>query len=125
MRHGVILLRRDPGISALIVLLLALGIGGNAAIFTLVETADGTKRDLVHTSRDAGLTGHLHFSVLVLQRVGQEPTAAGDIERIVGDARAVDGVTLRCEPTVDGLGCDRVFFAVLEGEVKDALATNA
>lgn len=38
-RHGIVLLRRDPGISALIVLVLALGIGGNAAIFTLLKTA--------------------------------------------------------------------------------------
>ena len=34
LRHGLILLRRDPGVSALIVLVLALGIGGNAAVFT-------------------------------------------------------------------------------------------
>ncbi|MCP5119134.1 MAG: hypothetical protein GY953_50680, partial [bacterium] len=39
LRHGIVLLRRDPGISALIVLVLALGIGGNAAIFTLVKAA--------------------------------------------------------------------------------------
>ena len=35
LRHGIVLLRRDAGISFLIVLVLALGIGGNAAIFTL------------------------------------------------------------------------------------------
>ncbi len=39
LRHGVILLRRDAGTSALIVLVLALGIGGNAAIFTLLKAA--------------------------------------------------------------------------------------
>src|ERR1700693_1627755 len=39
LRHGVVLLRRDAGISALIVLVLALGIGGNAAIFTLLKAA--------------------------------------------------------------------------------------
>ena len=38
-RHGVVLLRRDAGISSLIVLVLALGIGGNAAIFTLLKAA--------------------------------------------------------------------------------------
>ena len=37
--HGVVLLRRDPGVSGLIVLVLALGIGGNAAIFTLLKAA--------------------------------------------------------------------------------------
>ncbi|MGA3015719.1 MAG: ABC transporter permease [Bryobacteraceae bacterium] len=39
LRHGVTLLRRDAGISGLIVLVLALGIGGNAAIFTLLKAA--------------------------------------------------------------------------------------
>jgi putative ABC transport system permease protein len=39
LRHGVVLLRRDAGISALIMLVLALGIGGNAAIFTLLKAA--------------------------------------------------------------------------------------
>jgi predicted permease len=39
LRHGLVLLRRDPGVSALIVLVLALGIGGNAAVFTLLKAA--------------------------------------------------------------------------------------
>jgi predicted permease len=39
LRHGVTLLWRDAGISGLIVLVLALGIGGNAAIFTLLKAA--------------------------------------------------------------------------------------
>jgi putative ABC transport system permease protein len=39
LRHGVMLLRRDAGISALMILVLALGIGGNAAIFTLLKAA--------------------------------------------------------------------------------------
>jgi putative ABC transport system permease protein len=39
LRHGVTLLRRDAATSALIVLVLALGIGGNAAIFTLLKAA--------------------------------------------------------------------------------------
>jgi hypothetical protein len=39
LRHGVVLLRRDANVSALIVLVLALGIGGNAAIFTLLKAA--------------------------------------------------------------------------------------
>ncbi len=37
LRHGVRLLRRDAGISALIVVVLTLGIGGTAAIFTLLK----------------------------------------------------------------------------------------
>ena len=39
LKHGTVLLRRDWGLSALIVLVLALGIGGNAAIFTLLKSA--------------------------------------------------------------------------------------
>src|ERR1700730_1508161 len=39
LRYGFLLLRRDAGTSALIVLVLALGIGGNAAIFTLLKAA--------------------------------------------------------------------------------------
>jgi putative ABC transport system permease protein len=39
LQHGVVLLRRDAGLSSLIVLVLALGIGGNAAIFTLLKAA--------------------------------------------------------------------------------------
>src|SRR5213083_973803 len=39
LRHGVVLLHRDAGVSALVVLVLALGIGGNAAIFTLLKAA--------------------------------------------------------------------------------------
>jgi len=39
LRHGIVLLRRDAGVSALIVLVLALGIGGNAVIFTLLKAA--------------------------------------------------------------------------------------
>jgi len=39
LRHGFVLLRRDAGVSGLIVLVLALGIGGNAAIFTLLKAA--------------------------------------------------------------------------------------
>src|SRR5712691_4639426 len=39
LRHGIVLVRRDAGVSVLIVLLLALGIGGTAAIFTLLKAA--------------------------------------------------------------------------------------
>src|SRR5438552_119538 len=39
VRHGVILLWRDAYVSALIIGVLALGIGGNAAIFTLLKAA--------------------------------------------------------------------------------------
>ena len=38
LRHGVVLLRRDAGVSALIIAVLALGIGVNAGVFSLVNT---------------------------------------------------------------------------------------
>src|SRR2546430_6489333 len=43
LRHGVVLLHRDAGISALVVLVLALGIGGSAAIFTLLKACGSRK----------------------------------------------------------------------------------
>ena len=39
LQHGFVLLRRDAGVSILIILVLALGIGGNVAIFTLLKAA--------------------------------------------------------------------------------------
>ena len=39
LRHGVVLLWRDAGVSGLIVAVLALGIGSSAAIFTLWKAA--------------------------------------------------------------------------------------
>ena len=39
IRHGFVLLKRELGVSTLIILVLALGIGGNAAIFTLLKAA--------------------------------------------------------------------------------------
>ncbi|MBC8166259.1 MAG: ABC transporter permease, partial [Bryobacteraceae bacterium] len=39
LHHGFVLLRRDASVSALIVLVLALGIGGNTATFALLKAA--------------------------------------------------------------------------------------
>lgn len=39
IRHGIALLHRDRGVSAMIVAVLALGIGGNTAIFTIMKAA--------------------------------------------------------------------------------------
>lgn len=39
IRHGFVLLRRAASVSTLIISVLALGIGGNAAIFTLLKAA--------------------------------------------------------------------------------------
>jgi len=38
LRHGFVVLGRDAAISALVILVLALGIGGNSAIFTLMKS---------------------------------------------------------------------------------------
>jgi len=42
LRHGAVLLWRDAGLSSLIVTVLALGLGGTAAIFTLLNAASWT-----------------------------------------------------------------------------------
>ena len=39
MRHGIRMLRRNPGLTATAVLTLALGIRANTAIFSAVDTA--------------------------------------------------------------------------------------
>jgi putative ABC transport system permease protein len=39
LRHGVVLLNRDAGLSALMILVLAIGIGGSATMFTLLKAA--------------------------------------------------------------------------------------
>lgn len=39
LRHGAVLLKRDARLSLLVILVLGLGIGGNAAIFTLFKAA--------------------------------------------------------------------------------------
>src|SRR4029077_13896708 len=38
LRYGLRMLRRQPGFSALVVLLVAIGVGANTAIFSLVNT---------------------------------------------------------------------------------------
>ncbi len=39
LRHGAVLLKRDTGLSVLMILVLAIGIGGSATMFTLLKAA--------------------------------------------------------------------------------------
>jgi predicted permease len=70
LRHGIVLLHRDAGISALIVLVLALGIGGNAAIFTLLKAAFLDPLPY----RDAGRL------VTIIENNGGDPTVSEFLE---------------------------------------------
>ena len=74
LRHGAVLLRRDATVSSLIVGVLALGIGGNAAIFTLLKAAFLDPLPY----RDA------ERLVTIDQRTGREPERF----RVSGDSRA-------------------------------------
>jgi putative ABC transport system permease protein len=70
LRHGVVLLRRDPGVSALMVLVLALGIGGNAAIFTLLKAAFLDQLPY----RDAGRVVRITERYTTLNEYGRNPS---------------------------------------------------
>ncbi len=70
LRHGAVLLRRDAGISGLIVLVLALGIDGNAVVFTLLKAAFLDPL----TYRDAGRL------VTIKENNGWDPTVSEYLE---------------------------------------------
>ncbi len=81
LRHGLVLRRRDPGVSGLIVLVLALGIGGNAAVFLLLKAAF---LDLL-PYRDAGRL------VTVIENDGWIPTVSEFLE-IRKHTRTLEGM---------------------------------
>src|SRR5271167_2752942 len=72
LRHGFVLLKRDAGVSTLIILVLALGIGGNAAIFTLLNAAFLDPLPY----RDAGRL----VTITEMQRDGWVPSTAEYVE---------------------------------------------
>jgi len=117
LRHGLVLMRRDPGVSALIVLVLALGIGGNAAVFTLLKAAFLDRLPF----RDAGRL------VTIIENDGWIPTVSEFLE-IQKHTRTLDGMAFaehrdmqlsgRGEPT-------RVFAARVTASFFPLLAVNA
>ena len=117
LRHGLVLMRRDPGVSALIVLVLALGIGGNAAVFTLLKAAFLDRLPF----RDAGRL------VTIIENDGWIPTVSEFLE-IQKHTRTLDGMAFaehrdmqlsgRGEPT-------RVFAARVTASFFPLLGVNA
>jgi len=72
IRNGFVLLRREKGVSTLIILVLALGIGGNAAIFTLLKAAFLDPLPY----RDAGQL----VTIMEMQNHGWSPSTAEYVE---------------------------------------------
>lgn len=117
LRHGLVLMRRDPGVSALIVLVLALGIGGNAAVFTLLKAAFLDRLPF----RDAGRL------VTIIENDGWIPTVSEFLE-IQKHTRTLEGMAFaehrdmqlsgRGEPT-------RVFAARVTASFFPLLGVNA
>ena len=81
LRHGLVLMRRDPGVSQLIVLVLALGIGGNAAVFTLLKAAFLDRLSF----RDAGRL------VTIVENDGWVPTVS-EFREIRTHTRTLEGM---------------------------------
>ena len=117
LRHGLILLRRDPGVSALIVLVLALGIGGNAAVFTLLKAAFLDPLPY----RDAGRL------VTVIENDGWIPTVS-EFREIRTRARTLEGMAFaeHRDMQLSGTGePTRVFAARVTASFFALLGVNA
>jgi predicted permease len=117
LRHGVVLLRRDAGISALIVLVLAVGIGGNAAIFTLLKAAFLDPLPY----RDAGRM------VTVMESTGWIPSVSEFLE-IRARTRSLDDVAFaeHVDMQLTGAGEPaRVFAARVSASFFPLLGANA
>ncbi len=83
LRHGLVLMRRDAGVSALIAVVLALGMGGSAAVFTLLEAA--FLRPLPF--RDAGRL------VSIIENDGWDPSVS-EFQEIRSRSRAFEHLAL-------------------------------
>lgn len=103
LRHGVVLLRRDAGVSALIVLVLAIGIGGNATMFTFLKAA--FLDPLPYRDSDRLVT--------VVEERGSNPSVSEYLE-IRARSRTLDNVALTEHREMQVSGADepvRVFAA--------------
>ena len=78
LRHGVVLLWRDAGVSAAIVLVLALGIGGTSAIFTLLDAA--FVAPLPYRDATALVTVLERHSKLFIDEFGPDPSISEFLE---------------------------------------------
>jgi len=83
LRYAVRMLRRDPGFSALAVLSLALGIGGNAAIFSLVNEALIRPLPYPESERLVRVTGYYPQGALVAL---QQRTQTMEVAAFTGDS---------------------------------------
>jgi len=117
LRHGLVLLRRDPGVSILIVLVLALGIGGNAAVFTLLKAAFLDRLPF----HDAGRL------VTIIENDGWIPTASEFLE-IRKHTRTLEGMAFaeHRDMQLSGTGePTRVFAARVTASFFPLLGVNA
>lgn len=117
LRYGVVLLRRDAGVSALIVLVLALGIGGNAAIFTLLKAAFLDPLPYRDSAR----------LVTVMENTGWIPSVAGFVQ-IRARTRTLEQLAFaeHLDMQVSGSGEPaRVFAARVSASFFPVLGVNA
>ncbi|MGD0128466.1 MAG: ABC transporter permease [Terriglobia bacterium] len=117
LRHGLVLMRRDPGVSALIVLVLALGIGGNSAVFTLLKAAFLDRLPF----RDAGRL------VTVIENDGWIPTVS-EFREIRTHTRTLEGMAFAeyRDMQLSGTGePTRIFAARVTASFFPLLGVNA
>ena len=117
LRHGAVLLRRDATVSTLIIAVLALGIGGTAAIFTLLKAAFLDPLPY----RDAGRL------VTIVKNHGGNPTASEFLE-IRARSRTLEPIAFaeHGDAQLGGTGEPvRVFAARVSASFFPLLGTNA
>ena len=117
LRHGVVLLGRDAGVSALIVLVLALGIGGTTAVFTMLKAA----------FLDPLPYGNAERLVTIIEDNGGNPTVSEFLE-IRRRSRALEQFAFAAHTDMQLIGADvpvRVFAAQVTASFFPLLEVNA